>query len=217
MPSSQVVTLLAPIHTECDDLRPPHFFEGTGQRVELRVEPGKTVTYRNLFYKNQVRVNVRGYWRQGYAEPLWVMTNLSAEQGGQIYFARMKIEESFRDLKSLLHMTKVMNQQQAKMEQVVAWVLLAFTIGLLVGKELRDVLYGPPPTAVGPARRNGRMPAPFQKPGQKWKLYSGLFILLRQKIDLSLAASQLVFEGICESWKFWGTSLFRRDVHAQVS
>lgn len=164
---------------------PPQFFDENKQRIELVAEPGKTVIYRRLWYKGQVRVNVIGYWQKGYAEPLWVMTNLKAERGGQIYFARMKIEETFRDLKTLLGLGKVMNQHQAKMEQIVALVLLAYTLGVLVGEALRDVLYGAPPTAHPDAPRVGkpaRRPQPFSP---KWKLYSGLFLLLKQKLSLA--------------------------------
>lgn len=41
-------------------------------------------------------------------------------------------------------MTKLMNKQQVYMEKMVALLLLVFTIGLLVGEELRDLLYGEP-------------------------------------------------------------------------
>lgn len=180
---------------------PPQFFDENKQRVALQVDPGETVVYRNLWYKGTVRVNIIGYWQHGYAEPLWVMTNLPAELGGQIYFARMKIEESFRDLKNLLRLEKVMNKQQAKMEQVVAWVLLAFTLGFLVGEELRDVLYGPAPDATPTAPRGAQTKPLPQKPGQKWKLYSGLFILLRQKVALSVAESQRLLRRVLDRFK----------------
>lgn len=180
---------------------PPQFFDEDKERVELSIDPGETVVYHNLRYKGKIRVNLIGYWQQGYAEPLWVMTNLRAEVGGQIYFARMKIDESFRDLKNLLHLEKVMNKQQAKMEQVVAWVLLAFTLGFLVGEELRDVLYGPAPDATTTsAHTRPPQPRPPQ-PSQKWKLYSGLFILLRQKVALSLAASQSLMRRVLHRFK----------------
>lgn len=179
----------------------PHFFDENKQRVALQVDPGETVVYRNLFYKGKVQVNVIGYWRQGYAEPLWVMTNLRAEVGGQIYFARMKIDESFRDLKNLLHLEKMMNKQQAKMEQVVAWVLLAFTLGFLVGEEVRDVLYGPAPDAT-PAGPRGAGPTPvYQKPGKKWKLYSGLFILLRQKLAFETVERQSLVRRVLDRFR----------------
>ena len=180
---------------------PPQFFDENKQRVALQIDPGETVVYRKLWYKGKVCVNVIGYWRQGYAEPLWVMSNLPAEVGGQIYFARMKIEESFRDLKNLLHLEKLMNKQQAKMEQVVAWVLLAFTLGFLVGEELRDVLYGPAPDATPTPPRSAMPKTVPPKPGQKWKLYSGLFILLKQKIDLSLAQSQQILRRVLDRFK----------------
>jgi hypothetical protein len=180
---------------------PPHFFDENKQRVTLQIDPGETVVYRNLWYKGKVRVNVIGYWQQGYAEPLWVMSNLQAEVGGQIYFARMKIDESFRDLKNLLHLEKMMNKQQAKMEQVVAWVLLAFTLGFLVGEELRDVLYGPAPDATPTPPRTPTTKAVPQKPGKKWKLYSGLFILLKQKSDVPLAQSQQILRRVLDRFK----------------
>lgn len=180
---------------------PPQFFDENKQRVELTIDPGETQVYRNLWYKGKVRVNVIGYWQQGYAEPMWVMTNLRAEVGGQIYFARMKIDESFRDLKNLLHLEKVMNKQQAKMEQVIAWALLAFTVGFMVGEELRDILYGPAPDALTtriPTAPRKAVPSP---PGKKWKLYSGLFILLKQKIALEVAEMQCLLRRVRDRFK----------------
>jgi hypothetical protein len=43
----------------------------------------------------------------------------------------MKIEESFRNMKSLLHLDAIMNKTQANMEQMVAWVMLAFAFARL--------------------------------------------------------------------------------------
>ena len=180
---------------------PPEFLDENKQRVELSLDPEETRIYRNLWYKGKVRVNVIGYWQQGYAEPLWVMTNLRAEVGGQIYFARMKIDESFRDLKNLLHLEKVMNKHQAKMEQVIAWALLAFTIGFVVGEELRDVLYGPAPTTHSTNPRTTSHKPIRQKPGQKWKLYSGLFILLKQKVVLGFAQMQGLVHRVRDRFK----------------
>jgi hypothetical protein len=44
---------------------------------------------------------------------MWVMTNFEASVGWRIYYARLKIEETFRDLKSLLGLTKLINKQQS--------------------------------------------------------------------------------------------------------
>ena len=87
-------------------------------------------------------MNVAGKWRQGFQEPLWVMTNLEPEEGLEIYRARMKIEESFKDLKALLNLEKLMNKHQEQMEKMVALVLLAYAIGLLLGEAVRDQIYG---------------------------------------------------------------------------
>ncbi len=114
------------------------------------------------------------------------MTDLEAQQGQRIYFARMKIDETFRDLKSLLGMTKLMNQQQIIIEKMLALLLLVFAIGLLIGEGLRDHLYGEtiPEQEVVPEK--DRLPgSPQRKKGKKWKRYSGLFILLKQKWSVS--------------------------------
>jgi IS4 transposase len=66
------------------------------------------------------------------------MNNLDAEEGLGIYQKRMKVEEAFKDLKSLLCLDKLMNKRQGYMEKMVAMVLIAYSIGLLVGKTIRD-------------------------------------------------------------------------------
>ena len=109
-----------------------------------------------------------------------------AKQGLHIYFGRMKIEESFKDLKDLLGMTKLMNQKQEYMEKMIALLLLIFPIGLLLGQELRDLLYGEPIAADEQTPKKEPIPGTLrQKKGKKWKRYSGSFILLRQKWVLS--------------------------------
>jgi hypothetical protein len=94
------------------------------------------------------------------------------------------IEESFRDLKSLLNLDKIMNKRQANMEKMVALVLIAYAIGLLVGESIRDHMYGLP---EGPVEAASPNPAASltKRQGKYWKLYSGLFVLLKQKITLS--------------------------------
>ena len=126
-----------------------------------------------------------GVWRKGHAEPLWVMSNLAPEQALSIYTARMKIEESFRDLKSLLSFDKLMNKSQQHMEQMAALVMLAFTLGYLVGEAVRDELYGPPPAAETAAATAPMTETAQSKVQRKWQLYSGLFIVLKRKIALS--------------------------------
>ena len=168
---------------------PPKFYDDDGKEVALTISPGETVFLHQVWYMGKVCMNVVGTWKKGLTEPMWVMTNLEPKRGLRIYFARMKIEETYRDLKSLLGMTKLMNKQQVYMEKMVSLLLLTFTIGLLVGEELRDLLYGEPIAEDEQVDVTERIPgAPSLKKGKKWKRYSGLFVLLKQKWTLSPGA-----------------------------
>jgi hypothetical protein len=183
---------------------PPKFYADDSQEVALTISPGETVVLKHVWYMGKVCMNVIGTWKKGLTEPMWVMTNLEAKRGLQIYFSRMKIEETYRDLKSLLGMTKLMNKQQVYMEKMVSLLLLTFTIGLLVGEELRDLLYGEPIAEEQLVDDKERIPgAPSLKKGKKWKRYSGLFVLLKQKWTLSqvqktavLTAALSTFRGL---------------------
>ena len=93
------------------------------------------------------------------------MTNLDAKQGLDVYAHRMKIEESFRDMKSLLGLEKLMNKRRDQMEKMVALLLIAYAIGLWLGETLRSTL--------------------FPEDTRKHKMYSGLFVFLKIKLPLS--------------------------------
>ena len=158
---------------------PPKFWDADGREVALSISPGETVVHQQVWYKGEACVNLIGIWGKGFRQPMWVMTDLQAQAGLRIYQARMKIDESFRDLKSLLGMTKLMNKRQTYMEKMLALLLLAYAIGLLVGERLRDYLYGEP------VPEQDRIPGSLQwKKGKKWKRYSGLFVLLKRKWSL---------------------------------
>jgi hypothetical protein len=109
---------------------PPVFNNAEGERVELFVAPGKKAICCQIYYCGQVPVNVIGIWRKGFKRPLWVMTNLVLEGALHIYRARMKIDESYRDLKSLLNLDKIMNKGQVNMEKMVALLPIAYAIGV---------------------------------------------------------------------------------------
>ena len=109
-------------------------------------------------------MNLAGKWEKGFAEPMWVISDQEPELALSIYILREQIDESFRDLKSLLNLNKIMNKKRTNMEKMVALILLAYAIGLLVGETVRDYVYGG---------------------GRKWMLYSGLFILLKHKLSIS--------------------------------
>lgn len=71
------------------------------------------------------------------------MANLKAEKGLKLCLERMKIEEAFRDLKSLLNFDKLMNKRRILMEKMVTLVLIAYTLALILGETLRDQLFQP--------------------------------------------------------------------------
>ena len=50
----------------------------------------------------------------------------------------MKIEETFKDLKSLLGIDKLMYQKRHWMEQMVSPALIEYAIGLVVGETLHS-------------------------------------------------------------------------------
>jgi hypothetical protein len=180
---------------------PPKFCDGKGKDVALTISPGQTVIHPDVYYKGQVQVNLIGRWKEGLSEPLWVITNLKAEEGLRIYFGRMKIEESFKDLKDLLGMTKLMNLKQEYMEKMIALLLLIFPIGLLLGEELRDFLYGEPIAAEDLVPMKELVPGTSnRKKSKKWKRYSGLFILLRQNWSLSNEQLYVIYQTVLLSF-----------------
>jgi hypothetical protein len=172
---------------------PPKFYDEEGKEVALTISPGETVIHNHVGYLGKVQVNLIGTWNKGFSDPLWVMTNLEAKRGLQVYFARMKIDETFKDLKSLLGLIKLMNKRQVYMEKMLALLLLTFTIGLLVGEEIRDLLYGEPITENEPVPHQERIPgSTVLKQGKKWKRYSGLFVLLKQKWSFTLDQKNII-------------------------
>jgi len=135
-----------------------YLYDHEGQRVNLSLANGETRILNKVFYKGQVFVNVIGIWREGFSKPVWVMTDLKAEEALDIYLQRMKIEECFRDLKSLLGLQKIMNKHRDQMEKMAALLMIAYAIGLWLGETLRTTM--------------------FPEHTLKHKLYSGLFIFL---------------------------------------
>ena len=141
------------------------FYDQTGQPVMLSVSKGETRILNKVFYKGQIFVNLVGIWRKGLSEPMWVMTNLDAQDALSIYLQRMKIEEAFRDMKSLFGLEKLMNKHRDQMEKMIALLLIAYSISLWLGETLRAAIYP----------ENSR----------KHHLYSGLFVFLKIKLCIS--------------------------------
>lgn len=173
---------------------PPELCDAQHQSIVLTITPEETEIYRQLYYKGRVPINVIGVWKKGLSEPLWVMTDLKAEVGLDIYFKRMKIDECFRDLKNLLHLDKLMNQKPEPMEKMIALVMLAYSIGVLIGEAVRDAVFGERIEDSTPVLPTERIPnQPNLRQCKKWKQYSGLFILLKQKLEIPLKRRRKIY------------------------
>lgn len=163
-----------------DQRKKSRILDAAGQPVRLYVKPGKTVIHRNVYYLGAVKVNLIGHWRKGLSGPLWVITTLEPKRGLNIYKQRMKIELTFRHCKDLLHLPKLMNKRQDYLEKMITLVFIAFVIGLLFGEAVRDVTYGHLELEQIKNFLFSAVPKSISQ-HRKWKIYSGLFVLLKQK------------------------------------
>ena len=163
-----------------DHRKKSRILDADGQPVRLYVKPGKTVIRRNVYYLGAVKVNLIGHWRKGLSGPLWVMTTLEPKRGLQIYQHRMKIELTFRHCKDLLHLPKLMNKRQDYLEKMISLTFIAFVVGLLFGEAVRDVTYGHLELNQIKEFLFAEVPKSVSQK-RKWKIYSGLFVLLKQK------------------------------------
>jgi hypothetical protein len=162
---------------------PPLFYYDAErkQRLQLLVAPiNKPQIYRQVYYMGEVCLNVIGIWRYGFSQPMWIITNLEPEAGLALYFQRMKIEICFRDLKSLLHIDKVMNKSQVYLNKILAMVMLAYAVSVVVGEAIRDVQYA----QVDPDELN-LLTVPTVEKSSRWYLFSGPFLLLKHRYRLA--------------------------------
>jgi len=174
-----------------DQHKQPRLIDADGEPIKLFIKPGETLVRPNVRYLGTVKVNLIGHWSKGLSKPLWVMTSLEPKRGLEIYLKRMKIEETFRDCKDLLHLTKLMNKKQALLEQMIALCLLTYVAGVWLGEAVRDVVYGKMDVSlVEEALLNKTQVDANAHP--KWLIYSGLFVLLKQKPRLSDAQFEAV-------------------------
>lgn len=162
-----------------------------GKPVKLNIQPGETVIRPNVYYLGKVKVNLIGYLQKGLPKPLWVITTLQPEEGLEIYQKRMKIEQTFRDCKDLLHLPKLMNKHQHHLEQMIALTLIAYNLGMWCGEALRDVTYGHIKPSQIKLSLAGKLKVDLKK-NPKWLIYSGLFVLLKQKLRISKDELRLI-------------------------
>jgi hypothetical protein len=112
-----------------------------GEEIPLFVEKGARKEIEGSYYRGEVKVNVAGVRAEGSKEPLWVMGNLPPARLIEVYLMRMKIEQTFKEAKSLLNIEKVMSKQREQLEVTLALVLLAYGLGLMIGEGARDEAY----------------------------------------------------------------------------
>ena len=154
----------------------PLLTDAQGRRVEWAVARGQTVSYTDLRYRGAVPVNLIGTWKDDFSEPLWVMSDLAPQRALPLYLQRMQIEQTFRDLKSLLGLDKLMNKQQDQMEQVMALVLLSYSLGPLLGAQFKEAWCAEPPPTTAAPRRSRKQAKAARRKRQR---YSSLFVLLK--------------------------------------
>jgi hypothetical protein len=182
-----------------DQHKQPRLIDAEGEPIKLFIKPGETVIRKNVYYLGTVKVNLIGFWRKSLSKPLWIMTTLEPKQGLEIYLKRMKIEETFRDCKDLLHLTKLMNKKQSILEQMIALCLLAYVVGVWFGEAIRDVVYGQLEVDQLPDALLNKPPIDTNV-HPKWLLYSGLFVLLKQKLRLTTAQVQPVSQAAASAF-----------------
>lgn len=129
------------------------FTDEEGEEIPLSVEKGEKREVKGVYYRGRTKVNVVGVWREGFKEPLWLMGDLPCGRLVEIYSERMKIEQSFKDAKSLLGIDKAMNKKRSQLETTLALVLIAYALGLMVGEGARDEAYRPKGQKGGSRRR----------------------------------------------------------------
>src|SRR4030042_5622176 len=123
---------------------PPKFYYDSERKHELKlqIEQGKgSKIYRQVYYKGIIPVNLIGVWHKGFKKPLWILTSSEPEKGIEIYKKRMQIETSFRDLKNLLHIDRVMHKSKSYLDKMLALMLMTYAIALMMGEAIRDVQY----------------------------------------------------------------------------
>jgi hypothetical protein len=85
----------------------------------------------NIVYhkKERIRVNLHCAWYEGYDEPMLLVSNQACNLL-LLYSQRMKIEESFRDLKSLFGFRNLVLKDHCQQRVELFWLLCVMSMGL---------------------------------------------------------------------------------------
>ena len=99
----------------------------------------------------------------------------------------------------MLNLPKLMNKRQCHLEQMIALTLIAYTIGMWFGEALRDVIYGHLKPNQLQKSLEGKIKVDIKR-HPKWGTYSGLFILLKQKLRTSRYELSLITQETATSF-----------------
>jgi len=114
-------------------------YDQNHNEVELSIGYGKRKIWKNLLYKNEIKVNVAACWMKGFNNPLFVITNLdNASEAIDLYLERMKIEQSFKDLKDKLGIHKCMSKKYINLKKMLVIAMLAYMLLCISGETIRD-------------------------------------------------------------------------------
>lgn len=174
--------------------QPPKFYYDARCKRELKLKiapDDEPKIYRQVYYQGVLLVNVVGVWEAGFKSPLWVITNLEPQEGLRIYKLRSKIEVCFHDLKSLIHMDRIMNRSRTYLEKILALTLITYAIALLVGGAIWDVRLA----NVAPNEVDLQNPPETDK-SSKWHSFSGLFLLLKRRRHLDEKTLRQIIQAI---------------------
>lgn len=154
-------------------------------------QDGEAVIYHDIYYKGEIKLNLSGVWQPGMKEPLWVITNLPPEEALALYQNRMKIETSFRDLKSILNLDKIMNKTPLYLKRMIALLMIAYALAVLIGEAIRDVRFA----GVDPNELD-LLSVPTEIADTRWHSFSGIFLLLRRRRRLRFAMLRKIVSNV---------------------
>lgn len=111
-----------------------------GKRINLSIKRGLKKNWNSVYYKGKIRVNIAAEWQSGMAEPMYIVTDCEPSKGLKYYKIRMKIEESFKDIKDKLGFAKLMNKKLENLLKLILIGILAYNILMLIGEKLREAV-----------------------------------------------------------------------------
>ncbi len=108
-----------------------------GSRINISITRGSKKNWKGVYYKGKIKVNIAAEWQSNMPEPMYIITDCQPSEGLKYYKKRMKIEESFKDIKDKLGFTKIMNKTLGNLLKMLLIGLIAYNLLILIGEMLR--------------------------------------------------------------------------------